>query len=468
VLTGLVFWLRAVLLPFFLAFLIAFIFNPLVNRMHRHGVPRSLGVVGVLGLVLAVVALFVRFLVPILDRESKDFVAGFSRLVRQAPQMYERLEDGIGGLLTDLDSGRENGGIEAEDQAQSSRSAWGFGPPAHLMPSPQNPYVPYLPELTLGSDDSELSQVGLGPVEAAPQHYVSSGLTGEDQARPSALIIRPAADGTIGVELGDAPVEVRQTGDGRYVLTSRPLDEGAARWGDIKTQVITAMRQGLQQLTGSLLTAFFQFFQGLVSGLMGGLVALIVVFIVAGFALIDAPAITAGIRARVPGRFQEHYDDFLRRLTVGLAGALRGQLLICLVNGVLSTIGFLIFIPPYAVIMGIVAAVFTIVPVFGTIMASIPVILIALTMGPGNALGVAAWILVIHFIETYFLDPRIIGSQARMHPIVVIFVLIAGEQMYGVKGLLLAVPSASILQTVLQFAYSRVQSVLAPGASPSG
>jgi predicted PurR-regulated permease PerM len=418
--------------------------------------------------VLAAVALFIRFLAPILDRESKDFVAGFSRLVRQVPQMYDKLEDGIGGLLTNLDSGGENGGIQDTDDKHSSRSAWGFGPPVHLMPSPQNPHVPHLPELTLGSRDSEFSQVGLGPVEAVPPHFLASGLGADEQARPSALVIRPAADGTIGVELGDAPVEVRQTGDGRYVLTSRPLDEGAARWGDIKTQVITAMRQGLQQLTGNLLSVFFLFFQGLVSGLMGGIVAVIVVFIVAGFAMIDAPAITAGIRNRVPGRFKEHYDDFLRRLTVGLAGALRGQLLICLVNGVLSTIGFLIFIPPYAVIMGIVAAVFTIVPVFGTIMASIPVILIALTMGPGNALGVAAWILVIHFIETYFLDPRIIGRQARMHPILVIFVLIAGEQMYGVKGLLLAVPAASILQTILQFAYSRVHSTLAPDASPSG
>ena len=55
------------------------------------------------------------------------------------------------------------------------------------------------------------------------------------------------------------------------------------------------------------------------------------------------------------------------------------------------------------------------------------------------------------------LNPNIIGRQARIHPVLVVFVLIAGEHLYGVKGILLAVPVTSVVQSLVQFAYSRVK-----------
>lgn len=455
---GILVWLHSILLPFMLALLIAFIFNPLVNRMARFSVPRWLGVLLVYGVVLGVVALFLRFLVPIIDRESKDFVATFSGLIRQAPQMYERLEENVEGLLSNLEQASGETPVPEEEDLGASGAEWGFGPPVDKAPVSPLPEVPYLPQVTLGTSEKSFAEAGLGDVDGVPHRVLTHGLEKPEGTPESTLTIRPGPDGTYSVQLGEAPIEIKKLGEGRYLFSPKVSELEASRWGDIKTQVINSMRQGLQQVSSSLLEAFFRFFQGLVSGLMGAFIALLVIFLVGAFAMLDAPAIHRAVRQRVPQRFQIHFDDLLHRLNLGLNGVVRGQLIICLVNGVLSTVGFLIFIPQYAVILGILAGILSIIPIFGTIISSVPALLVALSIGLGNALGVLAWILGIHLIETYVLDPKIIGSQAKMHPIVVVFVLIAGERMYGMKGLLLAVPVASVIQSLIQFAYSRVRS----------
>jgi predicted PurR-regulated permease PerM len=173
--------------------------------------------------------------------------------------------------------------------------------------------------------------------------------------------------------------------------------------------------------------------------------------------MIDAPRLLNLARNNVPRRYRDLFEDLLHRLDAGLAGVVRGQLLICLVNGVLSTIGFFIFIPEYAVVLGIFAGILSLIPIFGTIISSIPAILVALSIGWGPALGVLAWILGIHCVEAYILNPSIIGHQARIHPIVVVFVLIAGEFMFGIKGVLLAVPITSVLQSTIQCVYARIK-----------
>src|SRR6185295_4104753 len=123
-------------------------------------------------------------------------------------------------------------------------------------------------------------------------------------------------------------------------------------------------------------------------------------------------------------------------------------LLICLVNGVLSAIGFSIFGLKYWPILAIVAAVMSLIPIFGSILSSIPAVAIGLTQSPGTAFGVLAWILGIHQLEANFLNPKIIGDAAKIHPVLVVFSLIAGEHFFALVGALFAVPCMSVAQTI--------------------
>jgi predicted PurR-regulated permease PerM len=98
-----------------------------------------------------------------------------------------------------------------------------------------------------------------------------------------------------------------------------------------------------------------------------------------------------------------------------------------------------------------VACVMSLVPIFGSVLSSIPIVAVALVSSGGFDLVqgayVLGWILLIHFIEANLLNPKIMGDAARIHPVVVVFALIAGEHTYGLVGALFAVPVASIIQT---------------------
>jgi predicted PurR-regulated permease PerM len=99
----------------------------------------------------------------------------------------------------------------------------------------------------------------------------------------------------------------------------------------------------------------------------------------------------------------------------------------------------------------------SLIPIFGSILSSIPIVAIALISGGsfdlGRGLSVLAWICGIHLIEANFLNPKIMGDAAKIHPVLVVFALIAGEHSYGLTGALFAVPVASMIQTI--FVYYR-------------
>ena len=73
---------------------------------------------------------------------------------------------------------------------------------------------------------------------------------------------------------------------------------------------------------------------------------------------------------------------------------------------------------------------------------------IGLTQSPGTAFGVLAWIIGIHQLEANFLNPKIIGDAAKIHPVLVVFSLIVGEHFFQLAGALFAVPCMSVAQTI--------------------
>jgi predicted PurR-regulated permease PerM len=90
----------------------------------------------------------------------------------------------------------------------------------------------------------------------------------------------------------------------------------------------------------------------------------------------------------------------------------------------------------------------SIVPIFGSILSSVPVVLIGLTQDFWTALWVLLWIIGIHQVEANLLNPKIIGVAAKIHPVLVVLALIIGEHYFGLWGALLAVPVLSILQSI--------------------
>src|SRR5207253_1544876 len=140
------------------------------------------------------------------------------------------------------------------------------------------------------------------------------------------------------------------------------------------------------------------------------------------------------------------------------SGVIRGQLTICVLNGALTFVGLILFHVKYSLLLAVLAAVMSLIPVFGSILSSVPIVSVALIGGPhgfsiASGLAMLGWICAVHLLEANVFNPKIMGTAAKIHPVVVIFALLAGEQSYGLVGALFAVPVASIVQTL--FIYFR-------------
>ncbi len=201
----------------------------------------------------------------------------------------------------------------------------------------------------------------------------------------------------------------------------------------------------------SILLGFLDLGQTVVFSIISSVFQTFITLMVAAFIIIDQEKILDYFRKLFPERLLSRVDIFLQKQNIGLHGVVRGQLIICLINGTLTGIGLLIFDVKFALTLSLLTAVTSLIPIFGVFISSIPIILMALTNSFITALLMLAWILLIHFIEGNILNPKIIGKSAEIHPVLVILALMAGERVYGIFGALIAVPIFSILQTSYLF-----------------
>lgn len=189
-------------------------------------------------------------------------------------------------------------------------------------------------------------------------------------------------------------------------------------------------------LAGTLTTVFF----------------VVLLFMLTAFMSMDAPRLVRFAESMVPASWRGDLGRLVHGIDAGLAGVVRGQLTIMVINGVLTLAGLLALRIPFAFALAALATLLYVVPIFGTILSSVPIVLLALSAGgTGKALLALAWILVIHALETYVLNPKIMGDAARIHPVLIVLALVIGERTHGIVGALLAVPFASVVVAVFRF-----------------
>jgi predicted PurR-regulated permease PerM len=197
--------------------------------------------------------------------------------------------------------------------------------------------------------------------------------------------------------------------------------------------------------------------RNIIVGVLATVFMLFFILMVAAFFSIDAQAIRSYWGTLIPPEYSADARVLVERIDRSLSGVVRGQMTICVVNGTLTAIGLLVFGVKFAFLLATIATFFSLIPIFGTILSSVPIVLIALADGFQKGLIILAWIIGIHALEAYFLNPKIMGQAARIHPVLVAFSLIAGERLYGLEGALFAVPIAAIFVACFDFARIKAQ-----------
>jgi predicted PurR-regulated permease PerM len=261
---------------------------------------------------------------------------------------------------------------------------------------------------------------------------------------PPAIEIAREPDGSLRVDIG-AGIDVVQHGPGHWRIGA-----AGARAND-QFRVAELVGKGVAEALGYVKANAFQIVQlghAILRQVARAIFLLFMTLMVAGYIMHTRETIIGFFRSLAPPNARIGFDYLLTRIDRGLAGVVRGQLLICVVNGIVSAIGFGLFGLKYWPILAIVAGVMSIVPIFGSIMSSVPVVLIGLTQGFWVALWVLLWIIGVHQIEANLLNPKIIGVAAKIHPVLVVLALIIGEHFFGLWGALLGVPTLSVAQSV--------------------
>lgn len=294
-----------------------------------------------------------------------------------------------------------------------------------------------------------------GPwVEKNASFFSRQPVPGETHVKQPELQIEPLDNGGYGVSL-TGPVDLFQLGTKHWELRPRevPKPFDFERW-------VQGMVDGIREYTRQNTQELLRLGTAALSALSRGILLSFMTLICAAYLVYTRDDIVAFFRSLPPAAARPAFDRYLERLDRGLSGVVRGQLMICAVNGVLSGIGFALFGLKYWPLLAIVAGAFSLIPIFGSILSSIPAVMVGLAQDFWTALWVLLWIIGIHQLEASLLNPRIIGSAAKLHPVLVVFVLILGEHAYGLWGALFAVPILSIVQST--FLHFRAELFLEP------
>ncbi|MEO8876567.1 MAG: AI-2E family transporter [Polyangiaceae bacterium] len=262
-----------------------------------------------------------------------------------------------------------------------------------------------------------------------------------EDRKEEAFRIYPSPDGSFGVEVEDG-VHVRESRDG-YLIAAKA-----------RPQPFDVDRFFADSLASSLEYARSNAFE--LARIGGRIVAAVsrVIFIfgltlmVGAYLILTKEKIALFLQSLVRPKARPDLAVLVRNLDHGLAGVVRGQLIICLINGVLSAIGFGLAGVHYWPLLAIVATIFSLVPIFGALASAIPAVALALAQGPKTAVFVLIWIVGVHQLEANVLNPKIMGDSAKIHPVLVIFSLLVGEHFFHIIGALLAVPCMSMAQTL--------------------
>ena len=193
------------------------------------------------------------------------------------------------------------------------------------------------------------------------------------------------------------------------------------------------------------------------------LFAAIVIIVVSIYMLLDFPRLARTIDRRFPP--QPGSEPLLVRMERSLTSYVRGQALVSLIIGTSAGIGLWLlgvlgWFPggqKWALLFGAWAAVTELIPYLGPWLGSIPPFLYALVVHPISALWVALLFLFIHQIEGHVVVPNVMGSALRLHPLLVIFGLLAGGEIYGLPGALVALPLLAVGRAMWEFFGERIE-----------
>ncbi|WP_438434410.1 AI-2E family transporter [Gorillibacterium sp. sgz500922] len=215
-----------------------------------------------------------------------------------------------------------------------------------------------------------------------------------------------------------------------------------------------SVRAGINRSLGKLESGISAGISGYIDRIGTTLNTVFIAFIVpflAFYILKDFGSIQRGVLTFVPKRHRRHAVRLLSEVDEALGSYVRGQFLVCIIVGVMAWAGFWLIGLPYPLLFASAVALTNIIPYLGPYIGAAPALLFALTLSWKMVLYAALVNWLVQLLESNVISPQVVGRTLHMHPLTIILVLLAGGEIAGVLGLILAVPFYAVVKVLVQY-----------------
>jgi len=222
------------------------------------------------------------------------------------------------------------------------------------------------------------------------------------------------------------------------------VQQGAPAYLDFVSEIqniLSSLSSYLQQSSQSAV--------GLVVSIFGGVISFIAVLVISFYLSVTKKGLDSFFESVVPEKYEAYIKDLWKRSERKVGLWLQGQLLLALIVGLVVYVGLSLMGIKFALMLGLLAFAFEIVPVVGPVLAAIPAVILAFLQGPTTGLWVVVFYVAVQQLENHILVPIVMGKTVGLNPVVVIMALLIGSQLAGIAGMILSIPVATIIVEVI-------------------
>lgn len=198
-------------------------------------------------------------------------------------------------------------------------------------------------------------------------------------------------------------------------------------------------------------------FLGSIIGMTSKIINIILTPILTLYFLVDKDYFAGKLKGLIPKRFRKDTVYLASTIDESLSKFIKGRLLMSLYVGVFTTIMLLILGVDFAFVIGFITGLFDIVPYIGPLFGYVPAMFFGFLESPIKALWVSILFVFIQWAENNLLGPKILGENMGIHPLVILLSIIIGGGIFGVFGMIVAIPLVAVIKIIYEFIKMKVK-----------
>ncbi|MBN9656299.1 AI-2E family transporter [Halobacillus sp. GSS1] len=191
----------------------------------------------------------------------------------------------------------------------------------------------------------------------------------------------------------------------------------------------------------------------IISTVTNVVVALVTLPFILFYLLKDGHRLPSFIIRMFPPKVRPEVSSVFRGIDHQLSAYIQGQIIVSFCIGLMMYIGFLIIGLDYALLLAAIASVTSVVPYLGPVIAITPALIISIVTSPFMVVKLVVVWTIVQLLEGKFISPQIMGKSLHIHPVTIIFVLLTAGHLFGIVGIILAIPGYAILKVVVSHLY---------------